>query len=191
MQVLDCSSSFWRSVRFSRSMDGRRRTGVLRGKTGPADICGGIQWGANGPPWPGGGVLVVADLTGFTSAVYKGAAHARRRSVTPPLPIEAAASIGGKVPRAILWFLSHRGERNAPPARRPGIRYAVTFVWHTERNRTAGGVVGANLTGCASAVSERGRGCLRAFDCSSSPNRSRGFGLGNGGGGRKTLPICR
>jgi len=27
-----------------------------------------------------------------------------------------------KVPRAILWFLSHRGERNAPPARRPGSR---------------------------------------------------------------------
>ena len=56
LQVLDCSSSSWRSVRFSRSMDGRRRTGVLHGITGPGDICGGIQWGANGPPWPGGGV---------------------------------------------------------------------------------------------------------------------------------------
>ena len=48
-----------------------------------------------------------------------------------------------------------------------------------------GFLVVANLTGCASAVSERGRGCLRAFDCSSSPNRSRGFGLGNGKGDGK------
>ena len=138
-------------------------TGVLRGTTGPGDICGGIQWGANGPPWPGGGVLVVADLTGFASAVYKGAAHARRRSVTPPLPIEAAASIGGKVPRAV--FLS-----------------PISF-WRAKRNRAAGGVVVANLTGCASAVSERGRGCLRTFDCSSSSNRSIRFDLRYGGYG--------
>lgn len=73
----------------------------------PSSTGGRIQWGEpprGFPPWPGGGGLVVADLTGFASAVYKEAAHARRRSVTPPLPIEAAASIGGKVPRALFLF---------------------------------------------------------------------------------------
>jgi len=44
-----------RSIRFSGSSDKRRGTGVLNEITGPGDICGGIQWGAFGPPWPGGG----------------------------------------------------------------------------------------------------------------------------------------
>ena len=33
----------------------------------------------------------------------------------------------------------------------------------------------------------KSRECLLAFDCSSSPNRSRGFGLGNGGGGTENI----
>ena len=54
-QAFGHSSSSRRSIRFAGSLDGRRGTGVLRGTTGPSDICGGIQWGAFGPPWPGGG----------------------------------------------------------------------------------------------------------------------------------------
>ena len=45
---------------------------------------------------------------------------------------------------------------------------------------------GQRIRGC-----RKSRECLLAFDCSSSLNRSRGFGLENGGGGRKIWPIYR
>ena len=80
--------------------DEGRGTGGLHRTTEPGNIRGGIQWGAIGPPWPGGGVV-----------------HAPTASRRVPSRGMSRGTIR-KVPRAILWFLSHRGERNAPPARR-------------------------------------------------------------------------
>ena len=89
----------------------------------------GDPMGGKRPPLAGRRGLVVADLMGCGIAVCVIAAIPCVHSVAPPLPIEAAASIGTfrKVPRAILWVLSHRGESTAPPARRTAIRQVRTI----------------------------------------------------------------
>ena len=149
---------------------------------------GGIR-----PPLAGRRGLVVADLTGCAAAVTVRAAPACRRSVAPPLRAKAFASARyGKVPRAILWVLSHRGESTAPPARRAIAKQAVTAFPHVEeshsrrRHRRNGPhrlprrrkSHGLRIRGCC-----KSRECLLAFDCSSSSNRSIRFDLRYGGYG--------
>ena len=92
--------------------------------------------------------------------------------------------------RSALPFFHHRSVV-------PLLPDAADFL-DSVRFIAAGGLAGMDLTGFPRRRKSHGqrirgcrksRECLLAFDCSSSLNRSRGFGLENGGGGRKTADL--
>ena len=144
--------------------------------------------------------FVVANLAGFVFPVYERAGKTRKCSIAPPLRPEAGGF--GAITNGIGGFLwdpspTAKGEtvRRFPPLDPPSgergrefsteQRYQVTYAGGSNGGRRRNGPHRLPRRRKSHGLRIRGyrksRECSRAFDCSSSSNRSTGFGLSNGG----------